>query len=258
MRSLLLLITLFSLSVAFARTEPSVAAKKQFCQQRLSSIDGLQQIVAQRDNQLWFENQGGLLGGGVCWWHSRFTRAAAYLALFDPSLPKASAEEAKDIILNIRNRKRVVTVPGYRNLYEFSVDYGDEILGKLQDWQRSDALFKAAWFKGAIREIDIPAEKLSNMMDQLYERVSRGEVVYQMLQMPGIMAHSWLVVGMEKTSSGYEIETVDSNVPGGSSLYKYSRDMKRLDYSYLTTFVPYIAQTGEEANLRDKLTDECE
>lgn len=47
-----------------------------------------------------------------------------------------------------------------------------------------------------------------------------------MLQMPEILAHSSLIVG--------------------------------IDNNYLTTFVPYVSQNSEEEKLKDKLPDECQ
>lgn len=256
MRKLILLGFLLTTSTAFG-VEATPAAKAKFCQDRLSSPNGVQKIVGQRENQIWFTNQGGIFGSGVCWWHSRFTRAAAYLAQFDPSLPKPSEQEAKRIIHRLRGRKGITVIPGYKNLYEFSLAYGDEILGKLQAWQRTDGLLKAAWVKGMTRQVDIPAEKLAEMMDQLYERVSRGEVVYQMLQMPGIMAHSWLVIGMQKTADGYNLETTDSNF-NGTYVYRYSRNMKEFNYENILTFVPYTSQVDEEEKMKEHLLKECQ
>lgn len=252
----LLLIALGSLS-AFAETEldkNSVAARA-FCEERLSSPTGVQDLLEDRFNQLGFINKGGLFGGGVCWWHSRFTRSAAYLAVFDPSLPRPSDEEAKKIIERLRQRKGMTLIPGFRNLNEFSFSYQDEIQGKLNDWQRSDGVLKASWVKGLSGNSEVGEEKLSESMDELYERVSRGEVVYQMLQMPGVVAHAWLVTGMEITADGYQLTVIDSNI--GKDTYVFRRGMTRFNYLGWYRFVPYTGETKEEEKLRKKLTDFC-
>src|SRR5438270_754213 len=44
--------------------------------------------------RLSFGNTGGIAHGGVCWWHSRFQRAAIYLTIFRPDLPKPSHRKA--------------------------------------------------------------------------------------------------------------------------------------------------------------------
>lgn len=261
MRSTLLLFSLFTSSLALADAEPLSFAKTKFCEERLTDKNAIQKMLYNSQNSLSFYNQGGLFGGGTCWWHSRFTRAAAYLAVFDPSLPRPTDEEAKKIINHIRKRKGVIVVPGFRNLYEFSYAYGQEILNKLEDWQRSDALMKFNWLNGMFAEGDYAAEKFSRRMDDLYQRVQNGEVVYQMLQMPGIAAHSWLVVGMQPTSDGYVIEAIDSNMPQEITRVTYRRGMESLilPYAYYATYkiMPHTGNTKEERKLRAKMEKAC-
>lgn len=260
MRSLLPLLTLLAFSASsFAETASLKRARARFCSEKLSSELSVQNVLRNPMNQLHFYNQGGLFNGGVCWWHSRFIRAAAYLAIYDPSQPKPGREEAKEIINTIRKRKDIVVIPGYRNLYEFSIDWGQEILDKLEDWQRSDGLMKFSWFKGLTRDEEVSPEKLEQKMDDLYERVSRGEVVYQMLQMPGIVAHAWLAIGMQKTTSGYVIEAVDSNAPGQVVRFPYYKGTTQIDYVLIPghSFVPYDGNVSEEKKLRKKLIKEC-
>lgn len=255
-----LLMALFTSTFAFADVDKISLAQQNFCEERLASKNAMQSIIAKANNQLSFMNQGGFLNGGVCWWHSRFTRAAAYLAIFDPSLPYPSREEAKEIINHIRKRKGMIVIPGFRNLYEFSNYYSHEIIEKLEDWQRSDTVMKFSWFKGMVRNVELPPEKLEEKMHDLYKRVQDGEVVYQMLQMPGVVAHAWLVVGMRPTSSGYIISAVDSNFPGGPVEFPYYFGSKTIDYigdlsGY--TFVPHAGNTKEERKLRRKMERAC-
>lgn len=256
MRSSLALIALFTSSLAFAQTETLTDAKTRFCQERLSSSDSVQMLISQKANQLSMVNEGGLFNAGVCWWHSRFTRSAAYLAIFDPSLPRPSQDEAKSIISHLRKRAGVITVPGFRNLMEFSAYYQNEIQDKLEDWQKTDGVLKVSWIQGLKGDHDVNPEKLERKMNALYERVSQGEVVYQVLQMPGITAHSWLVVGMTQKNSGYEIKVLDSNF-GNIETYIYIPGMTEFSYYGGTKFVPYTGQEKEERKLREKLMKEC-
>ncbi len=261
MRLFLTGLTLLTLSASlFAEPSSLNKARAKYCQEKLSSKHSIQQILTDPRNQLHFYNQGGVLNGGVCWWHSRFIRAAAYLAIFDPAQAKPNLEEAKKIIHTIRQRKDIVVIPGYRNLYEFSIDWGNEILDKLEDWQKSDGLMKFSWFKGLTRDEEVSAEKLSEKMDDLFERISRGEVVYQMLQMPGIVAHAWLAIGMEKTYNGYVIHAIDSNAPGEVVRFPYYKGTTKIDYVLIPglTFVPYDGNVKEERKLRKKLYKECD
>jgi hypothetical protein len=244
---------LMSLS-AFAQDRDSEAARS-FCDSRMSDSHSVQNIISNSDNQLYFRNQGGMFGGGVCWWHSRFTRSAAYLAIFDPSLPKPSDEEAKKIISRLRDRKGITLIPGFSNLRDFSLSYRDSIQSKLNDWQRSDGILKASWVKGLSGSSDVDPTKLEKTMDELYDRVSKGEVVYQMLQMPGVIAHAWLVSGMEKTDDGYKLQIIDSNI--GNDEYTYRKGMTQFNYMGYYHFVPYTGQQGEEKKLMSKMTEFC-
>ncbi len=88
-----------------------------FCQDR--SNDGyLKELILKQENQLGFENMGGLFNGGVCWWHSRFLRNATYLTYYRPDLegPK-DAKEAKELVSQIIKGNQVVMIPGFKNLH---------------------------------------------------------------------------------------------------------------------------------------------
>lgn len=261
MRSFLTGLALLTLaSNVFAEPESLSSARRSFCEKRLQSKHSIQLFLSYPENQLAFMNGDGFFDQGTCWWHSRFTRAAAYLAIFNPSAPKPTQEETEEIILRIRKRAGIVVIPGYRNLREFSLNRRnrDLIQRKLDDWQKSDTLTRFSWFNGMTKQKDLEPEKLEQKMDELYERVSRGEAVYQMLQMPGIMAHSWIVVGMERTWDGYNVHAIDSNAPGAVIPFPYVRGTSRMNYADTgLTFVPHTGHTKEERKLREKLNREC-
>ncbi|MFL5785932.1 MAG: hypothetical protein ACJ76H_15040 [Bacteriovoracaceae bacterium] len=255
MRTLLALaIGLMSLS-ALAEIDRASMASKNFCEKRSSDPHALQTLITDYNNQLYFMNEGGLFGGGVCWWHSRFTRSALYLAVFDPSLPKPSDAEAREIIGRIRDRKGITLVPGFKNLRDFSLAYRDEIQHKLNDWQKSDGVLKAAWVQGLSGKPAVDAAQLEKIMDETYERVQKGEVLYQMLQMKGIDSHAWLVVGMEKLSDGYKLTVIDSNT--GTDTFTYQKGMTNFPYHGWYSFVPYTHQVKEERKLSNKFSDFC-
>lgn len=252
---------LLSASV-FALDTASVAAKRRYCEERLQYTNSIQRFIQSSANQLAQGNQGGLLGAGVCWWHSRFTRNAAYLAQFRPDLPHPSQREAEEIIMKIR-RSEPVVIPGYRNLSNFSVYYQREIQERLDSWQRTDGIGRMQWMVGLAGSSEVAADVLQGMMDELYQRVVRGEVVYQKLQMPGVTAHAWLVTDMEIVPMGYKLTVVDSN-DYAASKYTYRRGMTqfsyRSDFMYIgseSNFVPYTEQTREEERLKEKLLQEC-
>jgi hypothetical protein len=246
-------------TAALAQIEDS-DDKQRFCAERLRDTRAIQAHLKNGRNQLALQNRGGLFGGGVCWWHSRFTRNAAYVAIFRPHLPKPTDREARKIINEIR-KGRPVEVPGYQNLYQFSVDYHQEIQRKLNEWQRNDGLLRARWTQGLSGSSATEAQQLEAMMDELYERVQAGEVVYQMLQMPGITAHAWLVLDMRPVTGwaqGYELQVSDSNFPGEVRRHHYYRGDASISYHGMTRFVPYTRETNEEERLRQRLSETCQ
>jgi hypothetical protein len=180
----------------------------------------------QPENQLDFRNHGGFQSGGVCWWHSRFTRAASYLAYYSPGKPKPTPAEAKRIVHAIAHLESVVEIPGYENLMGFSRDFEREIQSALESWQERDMV------RGVMRTINPlrPTSKLrdSGLFDtaRTIDRMvnARHVMPYLMLQFPGLSAHAWLVVGARPVivhspmrfdrATAYELDVVDSNYPG--------------------------------------------
>lgn len=258
------------LSVSLAQAGSADAeAKSAFCEARLSDPHAIQRILSDDFNHLARGNYGGIGGGGVCWWHSRFTRIAAYLTSFRPDLPKLPRAAYRDIILKIR-RSEYVEVPGYRNLWSFSADFANDVQERLNSWQLTDGIGRLQWMEGLAGNTEVTAAELAATMDDLHARVSRGEVVYQMLQFPGITSHAWLVIGSRATANGYKIKVIDSNDYAAPE-YTYRRGDTQFDYAInpalapylsvpaeeLPSFVPYTEQTREETELRRKLEREC-
>jgi hypothetical protein len=203
-----------------------------------------------------FSNQGGLFGGGVCWWHSRFTRNAAYIVRFRPDLTAPSETEAKRIIKDIRSAKKIIEVPGFANLYDFSRSYDDLILKELEAWQRKDGFVNQQWVAGLSGSSTNKPEALAEKMDELFVRVQSGEVVYQKLQMPGVVAHAWLVVGMTQIEDGYRLLVLDSNTYSPDT-YTFRKGMTYLNYHGFSHFVPYTGKTKEEAKLKRIVAKDC-
>ncbi len=238
----------------------SLDAKSRFCLERTSSPFDIQKLLSKSENGLWFLTRSGFMQTGLDWWYSRFMRAAAYLAVYDPSLPKPTDQEAKQLIDHIRNRDGVITIPGFSNLIEFSAFYEKQILQKLKTWQHSDDLLKLGWISVLTGTSRVSSDELEQKMNELHERIKRGEVVYQKLQMPGLAVHSWLVISMEPTNDGYELMILDSNKYNPQS-YTYSKGMRSFDYEdayFHTNFVPYTEQTDEEIKLKKHLIKACE
>ena len=164
-------------------------------------------------------------------------------------------KEAKRIIKDIRLGK-ITIVPGYRNLREFSLDFSAEIQDRLNKWQIGDGFMRQQWTVGMWGFSKTSAKKLKKRMDALYQDVAVENLVYQMLQMPGVVAHAWLVVGMKKLSNGYRIDVVDSNYTSTKS-FRYRDGDKSLSYSYFGSFVPITGKKRELRKLKRTVQKYC-
>lgn len=229
---------------------------KGFLQKRLQFETG---------NRLSFRNLPGPAGRGLCWWHSRFTRSALYLAVFRPDIDrKPNAQEAEEIINHLVDRDQVVEITGYSSLWDFSQDFPKEIEEALSWWSLRDT-FNLNLANAFIGQTWERPEKLSRMMDDLYHLIhDEGRVVFQTLQLPGLSAHSWLVVDMEPTPKGYQLKTVDSNY-FEVQIWNYERGQSQFDYSFtdflpvVGRFVPYVNQDwhDEETEIRERVEEFC-
>ncbi len=273
MRFLSLLILTFALPV-LGGTQTSITTEQNYC-----SLDDNQNELSKLQNRLSFRNAGGLANGGVCWWHSRFTRNANMLAYFSPE--KARPQDIyinkrvrrsngkgtrlvqipapgsiQDIIRKIKNGDEVVEIPGFSNLHEFSSYYQNEIQSLLENWQLEDGLIKQKWIVGLMGKNRVDPRKLKNMMDDAYKRSSRGDVVYQKLQIKGIDAHAWLIQKMEKTSNGYKLFVIDSNYHE-IQVYNYKFGDDSFYHTYYGHFVPYTENSRELKKIHNTKTKYC-
>jgi hypothetical protein len=211
-----------------------------------------QEMAKSSTNQLAFRNQGGLINGGVCWWHSRFTRNALYLAIYRPDMPKPTSDQMESIVKEIRRGNNIVTIPGFANLRSFSSDPTARrlIQDELESWQRFDGFIRQQWIVGLSGRRISEAAKLKRSMDELYEYVVlEDNIAYQRLSMPGIVAHAWLVVDVHRLGSGYQLEVVDSNYTGKQT-WTYREGMTNFNYGGFGVFTPYTEQKRELRTLK--------
>ncbi|MFG1481840.1 hypothetical protein ABMA79_02015 [Halobacteriovorax sp. HFRX-2_2] len=253
--SLLIALTAFSAHSAMAQT-----TKQKFCKERENKHFVRNQMMTKISAHMGFRNYGGLLNGGVCWWHSRFHRNALYLGVFRPEYSKPSEDEAKNIIKAIRRGRSVVEIPGYRNLREFSIDNDHLIQNELEAWQKTDGFINQQWVIGLLGTPKRSANGMRKMMDGLYDRVvNQGDVTYQKLQIKGIDAHAWLVVDMKKTRTGYTLYAVDSNFPGELQKVRYNYGDKFFHYNrWYGEFAPYTGRKVEIKRVKKVIKEFCE
>ena len=243
-----------------------------FANDQICGEVNLQEKIKSYDNSMAFSNYGGLANGGVCWWHSRWHRNATYLAYFSPDKPKpefdfkserkehdAEGLSIKEIIKKIKGGDRVVEIPGYRNLREFTAENSRLIQQTLEGWQKEDGFLNQKWVFGLFREKSIKPQKLQRQMEKLYNYIQEGDIVYQMLQLEGITAHAWLVAGMEQTANGYELHVIDSNFPAQvqRATYTIGDSYVRGTWQY-GNFAPHTGNKGEERGLKKARRKFCE
>ncbi len=258
------------LALAFACSAfVSFSARADFCGARARGAIGatLERLESDPGMRLGFRNAGGLAKGGVCWWHSRFQRAAWYLADFDAAAPAPTRDEAKTLIRKLVSRTEVVVIPGYRDLAAFSKAFQPEIQSALNSWQLRDAFINQAYIRGLSghSHFRIPA-RMKARLDVLYGEfiaaVAKGDVLWLLLQMPGIDSHASLLRAMEASpDGGYRMAMVDSNYPARLIEYVYRpgdlelrpANLDRKDY----TSVPYAGFVRDLRRIHRAIARHC-
>ncbi len=183
-------------------------------------------------NRLSFQSYGEIFGvnTGLCWWHSRFNRSALYLSIVRPLLPgekEMTDAEAIETVRTIFANKRVVTIRGFNNIFEFSARFQDLIVKELSNWAERETI-QFGWIK-AIRQGSSEPAQLKESMDDLYKQVhDNGLVAYQMLKPSEFIgAHSWLVYEMERILVsdnkivGYRLHVVDPGAQQRDKVVEY-------------------------------------
>jgi hypothetical protein len=218
----------------------------------------MQDLSSESTNLMSFKNDGGLFNGGVCWWHSRFQRNIFYLSIFKPELPKPNVSELKTIIHQVRLGSSVVTIPGYANLFDFSSENQKLIQAELNDWQLYDGVVLGSWIDGLKGDTKVSANQMQSMMDEVYQYVAvKKKIAYEKLQIKGITSHAWLIVGMKKMPSGFDIGVIDSNNPRMSELYSYKSGDESFFIKGYGNFVPYLEFKREEERLNQTAKTYC-
>lgn len=201
--------------------------------------DYFKSLFYSQKNLIAFTNDGGILDRGVCWWHSMLTRSAQHLTVYQPHLPKPGWIQAEKIIGWLTSGRGVVEIPGYNNFSEFTQDYQELVQRALNNWQIGDGTFGLGFIRGLTGHYQVEPKVLARMMDQAYKLVKNEKrIVYQKLQMRGIESHAWLVIDMNKTDNGYDLDVIDSNYSALRTV-SYTRGMQQLP-NYQS--VPYTSR----------------
>ena len=240
-----------------AMAAPDFQARAEYCAE-LQLSQGANRRLSRSDRAylLAFKNQGGLKNAGICWWHSRFTRNAAYLALYRPDLRKPGARAGRELVTRLREGRQVTEIPGYANLREFSLDFRSDIQVKMEDWQKSEGFLGGHWATGLTGTPSVSETRMAELMDELYARTQTGDTIFQVLQLPGVSTHAWLVTGMRRLNDGYEIDVIESNLPGPTQ-YAYKRGMQEFEYLSGSIFTPYTQFENEVPRMRKAIAEFC-
>ena len=258
---------LFFLCVNFLNAAPKKEKKpldrRQIYCSRFEKNGSLASFLRPYTGRIYSKNDGGFFNQGVCWWHSRFQRASAYLSYF---VPEAEAvkdpEEIRKIVRAIIGQKDLVLINGFNNMLQFSYAWKEIIQEELEKWQLRDSLhgkwingLKGKWTFGPQGYWDGNAKNMEKTLDQTYELFLKGQLPFQILQIPGIEAHAWLIRNMVKTKVGYQLSIIDSNQ--GEEEYEYKRGMNFITYREKRA-VLYSAFEAEAENLQQIFRKYCQ
>ncbi len=259
-RILFSLLTLFITIRAQAQLEilqNAPIGRQEFCELHKTPSSVIKMALNQ-ENLLSFKNSGGLLNKGVCWWHSLFQRASIYISVFRPELAKPTAAQAKKIIHSIASGKRVVEIPGYHNIGDFSRDWENLIQRKLEEWQLIDGFLKFAWIRGLSGSPSANPVKLEAKVGSLIELSNdKQDLHWLMLQMDGITSHSALLVDGANLKPHYQLRTLDSNYVGRIKEFEYiSGNPSVFDPRYVR-FVPYLGRNSDLKRFKKAIARYC-
>lgn len=244
---LLTVATQNALAVPFSGEAPT--SKAEYCAARKNThyFRGLAHNI---DNHMTLRNHGGLFNGGVCWWHNLFQRSAIYLSVFRPELPKPDKANAKKIIHAIAAGKRVVEIPGYTNMTEFSNDWKNEIQAKLEAWQREDGFLKFAWIQGISGGYETDPNEIRKTLNYVLDRsMNHGEIHWTMWQVKGISSHASINLGGSSVIIDYKVNHIDSNYPRAVRAMSWTWPNRSID-SYFGKFVPYVYRKSDLSDFK--------
>ncbi len=248
MKRIALVLAALSLTAAAHAVEAGRAprSRAQFCA-LATNPENFRVLAEDPRNHMAFSNRGGLFSRGVCWWHSLYQRAAWYLTVYRPDLPKPTPEKAKFLVHQIARGKEVVEIPGYDNFFDFSLDHEKQIQAKLEQWQIVDGLLKFAWLNGILAPVRLPPHELRKRMATLADKVNSAHgIQWVMWQLPGVASHSTLFLRTRIDPAGSTSDVIDGNFPGSTGSLRYDDGTSQIQ----TYFGPAVLHPGRSRDLR--------
>ena len=222
------------------------------------TLGDYQALAFDPNGRMSIQNGGGMLNGGVCWWHSRLQRAAIYLTEFRPDLPKPTEGEARWLINLLSGMRQIVVIPGYRNFHDFTADFPHVVMRRLESWQREDGILRFQWIAGLSGSTSLRPSALQYVMERIHDMVTvQRRIPFEMLQLPGVGTHSWLIIGSQRTNEGYALQFVDSNLPDQTMTVNYRFGDINLMTPNGQAGVPYLKNEGDLGKIMNTLAYAC-
>ena len=238
---------------------PPATSREEYMQ-RATDIEYFRGIVAYchgyNPNFISFENKGGILNKGVCWWHSRFQRSSFYLSLCLPNETKEDEDSAKKKIRKLMKANEVVELHGFDSFFDFTKEYESEIQSRLNRTQIIEGIFMFGWINGLYGLPEVSPDIMKKNMDKIYREVSTEGVAYVKLQTPGIDSHSWIITEMEKQEAdGYRYKFIDSNHLYNPMCWSYNYGDTYIDFFGHSMGVPYLQRSWELKRIKQAISE---
>jgi hypothetical protein len=220
---------------------------------------GIASYLETQESRIAFKNQGGLVNGGVCWWHARLQRSSAYLLEFKPELPVPDSKAVKIILNNLKKMKTVIEIPGYRNFNSFTQAYQKDVQKFLESWQREDGFINQQWIRGVSGKYELSPDAMKAKMALLYKQfLDSPQPMWVMAQIKGVSSHAFLVLDMTPQPEGLNLKLVDSNYPTEIREIRYvhgQRFLKHKKEKY--SFVPYLGFQKDYQGIQESVRQHC-
>lgn len=242
--------------VEIASAAPATS-RAQFCAAR-TQPSYFNDLAYDPKNQMAFRNKGGLMNKGVCWWHALYQRAAFYLTVYRPELPRPTRDHVKSIVHQIAAGKQIVEIPGYSNFHDFSRDWEPVIQDKIEEWQLVDGFLKFAWIEGLQGKNVVPPADLAKEMDYIYQSTTQEhDIQWIMLQIPGVSSHGILSVEVVRHPGGAQMEIVDNNFIGHIKVLLYQKGADTLKSMYYGSVAPYLGRKKDLKSFKKAAETYC-
>lgn len=206
-----------------------------------------------------FKNSGGLINGGVCWWHSRLQRSSFFLVKYAPESSAPTQKQLNMILNGLRSMDRVVIIPGYSDFHSFTRAYQKQFQRMLNDWQIFDGVYNFQWLRGISGKPFLLPREMAFRMDAVYDSYQKSPAsMWVMAQMEGITSHSFLIRHMEKVNGGYDLDLIDSNHPMEIVTVNYHEGDQTLKTDRGSrNFVPYVGFQEDFRKISSSLVGHC-